>query len=92
MELWLIIVKHHLSGLSVAILSLQCLVSGASIILSPIFNSQKSQLYLWMSIMHDYVTVTDHKVLYDLLGHPVYVACLNENDKFVNRFVGNSIA
>ena len=27
--------------------------------------------------MHNYVTVTDHEVLFDLLG-PLYVACLNE--------------
>ena len=82
MELWLILVKHQLSGLSVAILSPLCLVSGASMILSQPFNSRNPDYMSgWaVSIMHNYVTVTDQEVLFDLMG-PLYVACLNEIGK-----------
>ena len=40
------------------------------------------------SLAEHYVAVSVHEVLFDLLGHPVCCMFMNENDKFVNRFIG----
>ena len=48
------------------------LVSGASIILGPTFNSGKSQVYLWLSIMWLYLSTKFYLIYWDTL----YVACL----------------
>ena len=56
-ELWLLIVKHLLQVL-VWLIShiIPSLVLGASIILGPTFNSRKSQVDLWLSIMWLYLS------------------------------------